>query len=141
MGNGNPMKAGDMKAGCGLRTLRIFGNIRWAAPGYAEIASSTEAAPESAAAGSWDTQEFLPSALPGGGSLPAGACRRMPPRVKLPKRPHAASTYGIAPARRARSLDPLRAVGAVQAGAAVGAEVVAGLYVDHRVSAHGAIRP
>ena len=36
-------------------------------------------------------------------------------------------------------LDPLRAVGAVQAGAAVGAEVVAGPYVDHRVSAHGAL--
>ena len=36
-------------------------------------------------------------------------------------------------------LDPLRAVGAVQAGAAVGAEVVACLYVDHRVSAHGAL--
>ena len=35
--------------------------------------------------------------------------------------------------------DPLRAVGAVQAGAAVGAEVVACLYVDHRVSAHGAL--
>ena len=33
-------------------------------------------------------------------------------------------------------LDPLRAVGAVQAGAAVGAEVVAGLYVDHRVHPH-----
>ena len=37
------------------------------------------------------------------------------------------------------SLDPLRAVGAVQVGAAVGAEVVAGLYVDHRVSAHGTL--
>ena len=37
------------------------------------------------------------------------------------------------------SLDPLRAVGAVQVGAAVGAEVVAGLYVDHRVPAHGAL--
>ena len=36
-------------------------------------------------------------------------------------------------------LDPLRAVGAVQAGAAVGAEVVAGLYVDPRVSTHGAL--
>ncbi len=36
-------------------------------------------------------------------------------------------------------LDPLRAVGAVQAGAAVRAEVVACLYVDHRVSAHGAL--
>ena len=36
-------------------------------------------------------------------------------------------------------LDPLRAVGAVQVGAAVGAEVVAGLYVDHRVSAYGAL--
>ena len=36
-------------------------------------------------------------------------------------------------------LDPLRAVGAVQVGAAVGAEVVAGLYVDHRVSAHGTL--
>ena len=36
-------------------------------------------------------------------------------------------------------LDPLRAVGAVQMGAAVGAEVVACLYVDHRVSAHGAL--
>ena len=36
-------------------------------------------------------------------------------------------------------LDPLRAVGAVQVGAAVGAEVVAGLYVDHHVSAHGAL--
>ena len=37
------------------------------------------------------------------------------------------------------SLDPLRDVGAVQVGAAVGAEVVACLYVDHRVSAHGAL--
>ena len=36
-------------------------------------------------------------------------------------------------------LDPLRAVGAVQVGAAVGTEVVAGLYVDHRVPAHGAL--
>ena len=36
-------------------------------------------------------------------------------------------------------MDPLRAVGTVQVGAAVGAEVVAGLYVDHRVSAHGAL--
>ena len=36
-------------------------------------------------------------------------------------------------------LDPLRAVGAVQTGAAVGAEVVAGLYVDHRVSTHRAL--
>ena len=36
-------------------------------------------------------------------------------------------------------LDPLRAVGAVQVGAAVGAEVMAGLYVDHRVSAYGAL--
>ena len=36
-------------------------------------------------------------------------------------------------------LDPLRAVGAVQVGAAVGAEVVAGLYVDHLASAHGAL--
>ena len=36
-------------------------------------------------------------------------------------------------------LDPLRAVGAVQIGAAVGAEVVACLYVDHHMSAHGAL--
>ena len=36
-------------------------------------------------------------------------------------------------------MDPLRAVGAVQVGAAVGAEVVAGLYVDHHMSAHGAL--
>ena len=36
-------------------------------------------------------------------------------------------------------LDLLRAVGAVQMGAAVGAEVVACLCVDHRVSAHGAL--
>ena len=36
-------------------------------------------------------------------------------------------------------LDPLRAVGAVQVGAAVGAEVVAGLYVDHHMSAHGTL--
>ena len=35
-------------------------------------------------------------------------------------------------------MDPLRVVGAVQVGAAVGAEVVTGLYVDHRVSTHGA---
>ena len=44
MGNGNPVKAGNMKAGCGLQTLRIFGNIRRAAPGYG-VASSTEATP------------------------------------------------------------------------------------------------
>ena len=37
------------------------------------------------------------------------------------------------------SLDSLRDVGAVQVGAAVGAEVVASLYVDHRVSTHGAL--
>ena len=54
---------------------------------------------------------------------------------KLPKRPHARHCPG---APRA-PLDSLRAVGAVQAGAAVGAEVVACLYVDHRVSAHGAL--
>ena len=37
------------------------------------------------------------------------------------------------------SLDSLRDVGAVQMGAAVGAEVVACLYVDHRVSTHRAL--
>ena len=36
-------------------------------------------------------------------------------------------------------LDPLRAVGAVQVGAAVGAGVVACLYAYHHVSAHGAL--
>ena len=50
---------------------------------------------------------------------------------KLPKRPHARHCLGA-------PLDPLRAVGAVQAGAAVGAGIVAGLYVDHHMSAHGA---
>ena len=37
------------------------------------------------------------------------------------------------------SLDPLWAVGAVQVDAAVGAENVAGLYVVHLASAHGAL--
>ena len=61
-------------------------------------------------------------------------CRaRIPPL--LPCRVHAWHCLG-APSTH---LDPLRAVGAVQVGAAVRAEVVAGLYVDHRVSAHGAL--
>ena len=78
--------------------------------------------------------EFLSQrSLAAGCTLPVRAegCRH----EKLPKRPHARHCPG-APRT---SLDPLRAVGAVQAGAAVGAEVVAGLYVDHRVSAHGAL--
>ena len=34
MGNGNPMKARNMKPECGLRTLWIFGNVKGAAPRY-----------------------------------------------------------------------------------------------------------
>ena len=57
------------------------------------------------------------------------------PHEKPLKRPHA----WHCPGAPRTSLDPLRGVGAVQVGAAVGAEVVACLYVDHRVSAHGAL--
>ena len=74
------------------------------------------------------------------GSRPCCACActllawRTSPR-KPPKHPYAQ----YRPSAPRTSLDLLRAVGAVQVGAAVGAEVVAGLYVDHRVSAHGAL--
>ena len=52
------------------------------------------------------------------------------PHEKPLKRPHAWHCPGA-------PLDPLRAVGAVQEGAAVGAEVVAGPYADHHMSTHG----
>ena len=74
------------------------------------------------------------------GSRPCCACActllawRMSPR-KPPKHPYAQHR----PSAPRMPLDPLRAVGAVQVGAAVGAEVVTGLYVDHRVPAHGAL--
>ena len=74
------------------------------------------------------------------GSRPCCACActllawRTSPR-KPPKHPYAQHR----PSAPRMPLDPIRAVGAVQVGAAIGAEVVAGLYVDHRVSAHGAL--
>ena len=65
MWNGNPAKAGNMKAGCGMRTLRIFGNIGGGSRAWG-MSSPAEATPESAAAGSRDTR---------------GSCRRAPRRV------------------------------------------------------------
>ena len=49
MWNENPVKAGNMKVGCGMRTLRIFGNVGGGSWVWG-IASSTEVASESAAA-------------------------------------------------------------------------------------------
>ena len=57
------------------------------------------------------------------------------PHERLTKRLHA----WHCPSAPRTPLDPLQTVGAVQVGAAVGAEVVTGLYVDHRVSTHGAL--
>ena len=57
------------------------------------------------------------------------------PHERLTKRLHA----WHCPSAPRTPLDPLQTVGAVQVGAAVGAEVVAGLYAGHRVSAHGAL--
>ena len=54
---------------------------------------------------------------------------------KLSKHTHARHCPGA----QRMPLDPLRTVGAVQVGAAIGAEVVACLYVDHLASAHGAL--
>ena len=69
MGNGNPMKARNMKAGCGLRTLCIFGNIGGTAPRYV-VALPTEAMPENVAvappAGSRDIR-FLSQRSPAAG--------------------------------------------------------------------------
>ena len=85
-------------AACGLR---IFGNIGGGFRVW-RIALFTEATPESAAAahlsGSQDVR-VLAVAHPGGGLHPAGACRTVP-HEKLPKRPHAASAYGVALERR-----------------------------------------
>ena len=78
------------------------------------------------------------TALPSGGLHPACACRGVPSREAAETHPCRIHVWHCPGAPRT-SLDSLRAVGAVQAGAAVGAEVVAGLYVDHRVSAHGAL--
>ena len=78
------------------------------------------------------------TALPSGGLRPACARRRVPSREAAETHPCRIHVWHCPGAPR-MPLDSLRAVGAVQAGAAVGAEVVACLYVDHRVSAHEAL--
>ena len=137
MGNGNRMKNRNMETGGGLRTLRIFGNIRGAAPGYGDSPVHRSHVGE-CRGGASDRQsgclEFLSQRYPAAGcTLPVRAegCHH----ERLPKRPHARHCPGTP----RTSLDPLRAVGAVRTGAAVRAGAVAGLYVDHHPSAHGAL--
>ena len=86
-----------------------------------------------APAGNRDAWSSCQSSLAAGCTLPVRAegCHH----EKLPKHIHARHC----PDAQRMPLDPLRAVGAVQVGAAVGAEVVACLYVDHLASAHGAL--
>ena len=78
------------------------------------------------------------TALPSGGLRPACARRGVPSREAAETHPCRIHVWHCPGAPRT-SLDPLRDVGAVQVGAAVGAEVVACLYVDHHVSAHGTL--
>ena len=78
------------------------------------------------------------TALPSGRLHPACAYRRVPSREAAETHPCRVHVWHC-PGAPSTPLDSLRAVGAVQVGAAVGAEVVAGLYVDHRMSAHGAL--
>ena len=109
-----------------------LGYERWPRP---------EATPESAVAAPLQTIGMLGvpvTALPSGGLHPACACRRVPSREAAETHPCRIHVWHCPGAPRT-SLDSLWAVGAVQVGAAVGAEVVACLYVDHRVSAHGAL--
>ena len=105
------------------------------------MAPSTEATPESAVAAPLQAIGTLGvpvTALPSGGLCFACACRRVPsrescrntpmphPRMALPRRAAHVLGFPTGPSEQSRRAPQL------------GAEVVAGLYVDHRVSAHGA---
>ena len=134
MGNGNPMKARNMKPGCGLRTLRIFGNVGGGGGSWVcGMASSRGHAGERRGRQSGHLEFLSQHSLAAGCSLPVRA--RGCHHGKLPKRPHVRHCSGVP----RMPLVPLRAVGTVQAGAAIGTGVAAGLYVDHRVPAHGAL--
>ena len=111
MGNGNPMKAGNMKAGCGLRTLQIFGSIGGGSWVWG-IITSTEATPESATVGSRDARSSCCSA-------PRWVAPCWYVQKSATTRNHrnafrAATMRGITAPRT--PLDLLRAIGAVQAG-------------------------
>ena len=125
----------------GLRTLRVFGNtgrrclgMRGGPVHRGHTGECCGGAP----AGNRGMLGVPVTALPSGGLHPACACRRVPSREAAETHPCRIHVWHCHGAPRT-SLDSLRAVGAVQVGAAVVAEVVAGLYVDHRVSAHGAL--
>ena len=139
-GERKPREKPEHGGGVSLRTcvfLAISGSGAW----VWEMASSTEATPESAVAAPLQAigMHGVPvTALPSGGLHPACAYRRVPSREAAETHPCRIHVWHCPGAPRT-SLDSLRAVGAVQAGAAVGTEVVAGLYVDHCVSAHGAL--
>ena len=127
-------------SGVSLRTLRASGNIWRRRLGIGD-GPVHGAAPGSAVAAPLQAIGMLGvpvTALPGGGSHHACACGRVPPREAAETRPCRIHVWHCPGAPRA-SLDSLRAAGAAQVGAVVGAEVVAGPYADHRVSARGAL--
>ena len=126
--------------GVSLRTLRVFGNIwrRRLGIGDGPVHRGHTGECYGGALQAIGMLGVPVTALPSGGLHPACACRRVPPREAAETHPCRVHVWHCPGASRT-SLDSLRAVGAVQVGAVVGAEVVAGLYVDHRVSARGAL--